>query len=268
MSATYEALYAEALAAGLEQVDRPVSALDLTAGRGHAALRLFSLLPAGSRLVAISADRAARHALHERLDAQLRRSIFPRKESTQRLPFAPGVFDIVWASLASEPLAQPRAALRQALRVLRPGGQLLLAVPLRDTLIDLLACLSTFQLGSRPSAEQTRPKINLGVHDTGLVELAAWEELLRRAGATDLQATKHRFEVPIEPPPSRSPLFAQHLLPVWLGNDPQAQRPVAEMLDAAINAPFVLPFTIAAIRARRGSAELLAAEGSEASSST
>ena len=64
------------------------------------------------------------------------------KEHRDRLPFANGVFDLVWATLPREQLKPARGVLRQALRVLRPGGQLLITAPLVATFAELCAAMS------------------------------------------------------------------------------------------------------------------------------
>ena len=69
-------------------VSGPVRVLDLACGTGYGTLPLLEALPEGSSIVALSDDRFSLKQLHTRLDAGLRRTLFPRKENLERLPFA------------------------------------------------------------------------------------------------------------------------------------------------------------------------------------
>jgi len=58
--------------------------------------------------------------------------VFPTSADAYRLPFRGGGFDLVILSEIVEHLEEPAVALREAARVLRPGGTLLLSVPYRE----------------------------------------------------------------------------------------------------------------------------------------
>lgn len=70
----------------------------------------------------------------------LRREVTLARADAQALPYADGSFDTVLVAFALCCVPDERAALREALRVLRPGGHLLLAdhVPAEPTVLRLL----------------------------------------------------------------------------------------------------------------------------------
>jgi 2-polyprenyl-6-hydroxyphenyl methylase/3-demethylubiquinone-9 3-methyltransferase len=66
---------------------------------------------------------------------------FASHDLANPLPFADNLFDFLWCSEVVEHLAQPRFAIEQFLRVLKPGGQLLLTVPHHGRLKNVLIAL-------------------------------------------------------------------------------------------------------------------------------
>src|SRR5262249_28519813 len=150
-----------------------------------------SRLPAGSRIIGICNDREQLDVLHARLTATPNRCIvYPRYEAPDRLPFADAVFDRVWAGLATTTLEPVRPALRQGLRVLRPGGQLIIVAPLRDTLMDLIRIAGKFMTNYEDSLRM-RP---LAFDHARALDRAGWEDALRRSGAIELDTSIHLFE--------------------------------------------------------------------------
>jgi SAM-dependent methyltransferase len=74
----------------------------------------------------------------ERLRLAAARGVHALAADAARLPFGPGAFDAVIANSTLEHLADPRAAIREAQRVLRPGGRFAFTVPLQAVLGNLL----------------------------------------------------------------------------------------------------------------------------------
>ncbi|WP_341504041.1 methyltransferase domain-containing protein [Gallaecimonas sp. GXIMD4217] len=112
----------------LAQVDvRHGQALDLGCGTGYCLARL----PQQHRLgVDISAAMLAQ-AKRKAADAELLLA------DAQALPLADDLAELVVSSLALQWCPDLEAALAEAMRVLRPGGQLLLALPLKGSLKEL-----------------------------------------------------------------------------------------------------------------------------------
>lgn len=240
------------LEANLDVPAHPVQALDLACGGGAGTLALLKLLPAGSRVVALSNDRVELRRFLDGLPAELRGRVYPRKERRDRLPFALNVFDLVWGSLAGERLEPFRPALRQALRVLRPGGQLLIATPLKSTFVELAHAIGPF-IGEHRS----HPAFpTLMSESPQLLDADGWLSNLRRCGAVDLDVERDSLEVTVAPPLSSQRLFARYLLPLWVGDDPPTQATCAGLLDHAVTEPLKLRIHLGCIRVRRGQVDI------------
>lgn len=113
------------------------------------------------RLVEEAVERARRGALSERLQVQ--------KGPADALPYRDGIFDVTLGEVGMTAMADPAAAVRELVRVTRPGGAVVLV-----------------QLVWRAPVEEARRGLveeHLGVRPMMLVE---WKRLLRENGVGPL----------------------------------------------------------------------------------
>lgn len=149
----YDSAYEHALLAQpiLEQIAplRAPLVLDVAAGTGRLPLALLCHPHFQGRVVAVDLSRAMLARAADKLAEDASR-VSLLWCPAERLPFAGGVFDVVTCLEALEFMADPAAALRELIRVLRPGGLLLFSSRInagwmpgktwtRDQLIELLS---------------------------------------------------------------------------------------------------------------------------------
>jgi len=235
----------------LDKPKLPPQALDLACGDGFATLEVLEQLPKNSRIIALSDDRFALRELHNKLDKRPDHLVFPRKERPDRLPFALSTFDLAWLCLPTRVYDPVKPIIRQALRALRPGGQLVICVILRGSFVELTNALGALEhYNDRNLSIQhilaQRPPLN---------DLEEWEALLHRCGGIEISANKATFELVIEPPASKDRLVARHLLPVWLGReyDDSTDR----LLDTALTQRTIANVVVGCLSVRRGLAEIV-----------
>lgn len=106
------------------------SVLDVGSGVGHWGRTLAAVLPEEARVIGVDPEpewvkEAGRRA---QADGLADRFEYVRG-AVERLPFEDGSFDLVTCQTVLIHVADVRAALREMLRVTRPGGRLLLAEP-------------------------------------------------------------------------------------------------------------------------------------------
>lgn len=241
----YGRRFVEFLVESIEIPSHPLRALDLACGTGYGTLPILAALPEGSTVVALSDDRFRLKEFHKVLSAQLRRKIFPRKENLQRLPFAKATFDLVWACYPTRLPENIKPILLQALRVLRPGGQLLLCVPLRSSFIELMQAL-----GSTSSTDSSHTIQRMVADTAHLNDADEWSKLLIQCGGTTVRVERTRVEIKVEPPASKDRLITQHLRTMWLGGSGTTE--IEPLLDAAIEEPLSVTVHVGCVSAQRG----------------
>ncbi len=170
------------VAQGLAAVTRPVqgAALDVATGGGHTALWLARhgwKVTAGD-IAPRMLENAQRLCTEAGFEIQTR--IFPAEE----MPFADGTFDLVTVRVAPHHFSSPGKFVREASRVLKPGGHFLLidgSVPDDDS--ETEEWLHRVEKWRDPS------------HGRFLAR-KAWEELARAAGLLVLRSELHSRKQP------------------------------------------------------------------------
>ncbi|MEM1139238.1 MAG: class I SAM-dependent methyltransferase [Pseudomonadota bacterium] len=128
-----------AFCAGLPQSAsrRPLHILDCGIGDGAFSLALARSWPGPLRVTGIDLSPAMLRSAHTRLGAHGLQADL-RCADCRSLPFADKTFDLVLSAHMLEHLAKPEAALREAHRVLKPGGLMLAALTRRSLLGRLI----------------------------------------------------------------------------------------------------------------------------------
>jgi len=111
------------------------------------------------RVIALEARGPLLAKARERISEYDRRRVFLRGESIGKLKFADDVFDIVASSLTWLDLPEPGMALREFFRVLNPGGQVSLALPLRGTLQEV------FDLFAEVTLKYEQPEVHRKIEE-------------------------------------------------------------------------------------------------------
>ena len=151
--------------------------LDLGCGPGYVSPELRSQAPAAT-VVGVEVDGDGLHQAVSATIAEARRPSFVRADA-HALPFADACFDFVHARLLLPYLKEPVAALREALRVLRPKGRL----ALRDRAYSHLVSPPLFELDELLARyEQLRPRQGWDRPSEDRLS-----DLLREAGASQVE---------------------------------------------------------------------------------
>lgn len=101
---------------------RPARVLDLATGGGHTALAFAGLAP---RVVALDLTEAMLHAARAFIRGRGVEHVAFVAGAVERLPFPDGSFPVVTCRIAPHHFADVAAAVREAARVLAPGGSFL-----------------------------------------------------------------------------------------------------------------------------------------------
>jgi ubiquinone/menaquinone biosynthesis C-methylase UbiE len=152
---------------------RPARVLDVATGGGHTALAFAAI---AREVVALDATEAmlgaARRFVAGRGVLNVRYTI----GDVAALPFVEGVFDAVTCRIAAHHFADPAAAVREARRVLRAGGTLLLQDILGHDDAEANAFIREVERRRDPSHVRA-------------YRLAEWKAFLRAAGFTLMEHT-------------------------------------------------------------------------------
>lgn len=129
--------------------EAPAAVLDVATGTGDLALALAAALPE-ARITGVDlSDEMLRVARAKTAEQQLSERVVLQQGDAEHLEFADGVFDAVTVAFGVRNFGSIDAGLREMLRVLRPGGVLVvleLATPSNRVFGALYNCYSHFVL--------------------------------------------------------------------------------------------------------------------------
>ncbi len=130
-----------------------------------------------------------------------------------KLPIEKGAADVVVSNLTLAGCANPPAAVREAVRLLAPGGRLVITAPLRGTWAEFLDLFREVLADSgKAAAVVAVDRYTRALPDGDVV--AGW---LRAAGLVDVDVTVDRWEVLFRTAREFffAPLVAEGPLPLW-----------------------------------------------------
>ena len=137
--------YREVVGRHLQSLSAPdiKTVLDLGAGTGNVSV---ALVEAGREVTALDLSRAMLEKLRSKIPAGSRSRLVIQEQNAEHLPqWRDGTFDGVTVLLACYAMASPARAFREAVRLLRPGGQLVITEPKRSFQLEpLLAFVDQF----------------------------------------------------------------------------------------------------------------------------
>lgn len=141
------------MADALKQAAKPAAALDVGCSYGHHLFMLDAMLdkPTDVSLVGVDLfDGAVAYAneFAQRMPG-FQNCRFQVADIEAGLPFDSATFDAVSMCDVLEHLTDPAAALRELMRVAKPGGTIVMYTPLRDSLFKRMASLANKASGNR-----------------------------------------------------------------------------------------------------------------------
>lgn len=132
-----------AIAAVVRQYASPV-VLDVGCGAGHVAR---TVAPLSARVVALDLTEAMLAEVRELMAAHAIENVETKQGDVERLPYDDATFDVVISRYSAHHWPNPDPAIAECLRVLRPGGRLLISdivapdAPANDSFLQTLEIL-------------------------------------------------------------------------------------------------------------------------------
>jgi ubiquinone/menaquinone biosynthesis C-methylase UbiE len=208
--------------------------LDVACRTGASALEMLSRMDEAGRVIAIDPSEAMLDVARRKArDLSGKRVIFRTENLWPRLPFTADVYDVTLCNLGVHELPSPRAALRELVRVTKPGGGVRVTLPLSGTWKELHQIYREVlvRLGHAELRERLEAML------AAAPDAARAEGWLAAAGLTETRVEVEEFALSFES--ARGFFFAPVIehgpLPRWkeiAGRGPELQDAFREMKRA------------------------------------
>lgn len=172
--------------------------LDLVCRTGYPAVQVLDRVRDG-RVIALDQDGRFLELARARAGTDLGRRIFFKQGSPTSLGFSDEIFTNVIGNLIDRATADRAAVFAESARVLRPGGQVAVSLPLRGSFLEVVDLLREIALrhdlgrlaerveqyaAAMPTVESLRAELE--AHGFERVSVDAWEFSLEYASSADL----------------------------------------------------------------------------------
>lgn len=182
--------------------------LDWESGPGILSLELIARMPRDGTLLISEQDRASLRVLHSHHELEHDARVFVRQDSPEEITLADGVVDVAIGHWRWQYTAQPERAMRELLRVVKPGGKI------------VLSFLQPGAGGTIYKALENAGAADLAraLKDDGLTTSAV-RECLRLDRVASIEVRSFPFQVVVgqSSRPMMDPLLLDFLLPRWMG---------------------------------------------------
>ncbi len=176
------------------------------------------------RVIALEARGPLLAKARSRVEEYDRRRVFLRGESIRKLRFAANVFDVVLSSLSWLELPEPGVALEEFYRVLIPGGEVALSLPLSGTLQEV------YDLFDEVTLKYELPEVHRQLEEQRRrrhPETDAAKSLLEGVGFREVEVTSKEHELTF---PADSDFFSSILVKALY--QPRWRRAAGKHADA------------------------------------
>jgi ubiquinone/menaquinone biosynthesis C-methylase UbiE len=175
------------------RIRRRTSVLELGCATGALTMQIAHRLDDESRVVALEGSNALLELARARArdDSVGRRAFFRSHAPGLKLPFAEETFDTVLANVDLGELPEIGTTVRDLARVTRPGGQVVIATPLRGTWLEFLDIFREVLV----QAERLKAIDALAIYIDHMPEADTVASYMETAGLVDVDIELQRWEL-------------------------------------------------------------------------
>jgi ubiquinone/menaquinone biosynthesis C-methylase UbiE len=169
--------------------------LDVGTGTGYPALEVLRKMDEAGRIISIDPSSAMLDVARDKAGAVSGKRVYFRSESAEpRLSFASEVFDVVVSNLAVQEMDDPVAAIGEFARVTKPGGRVLVTLPLAGTYREVQDLLREV-LGRADREDSTAALERLDAHEAEFPTPAQATAWMEHAGLVDVEVERQHYQL-------------------------------------------------------------------------